>query len=67
MSSNKCDLIHMVDTEMERNSLMKDVYPYLRKFCSILGLEFNVVDMRWGVREERRYSLVVFKDPFINI
>jgi hypothetical protein len=32
---------------------MVDAYPYLRQLCSLLGLEFQVVDMRWGVRDER--------------
>ena len=35
----------------ERNILAIEVYPYLRKFCSQLGLDFQVVDMRWGVTE----------------
>eukprot|EP00026_Physarum_polycephalum_P000349 Phypoly_transcript_00349.p1 GENE.Phypoly_transcript_00349~~Phypoly_transcript_00349.p1 ORF type:complete len:1620 (+),score=193.23 Phypoly_transcript_00349:225-5084(+) len=38
---------------MERNYLMIEAYPFLRKLCMILGLELRVVDMRWGVREER--------------
>ena len=44
----------MIDTQMERNYLMLEAYPFLRKLCLVLGLEFRVVDMRWGVREERR-------------
>lgn len=36
----------------ERNTLIKDVYPFLRKICQILNMDFGVVDMRWGVREE---------------
>ena len=31
---------------------MKDVYPSLRTYCQQRGLEFQVVDMRWGVRDE---------------
>lgn len=30
---------------------MTDVYPFLSTICHKLGLEFEVVDMRWGVRE----------------
>ncbi|XP_002741817.1 NACHT domain- and WD repeat-containing protein 1-like [Saccoglossus kowalevskii] len=41
------------DTSVERNALMQDVYPKLRDYCkSKYGLEFQVVDMRWGVRDE---------------
>ncbi|XP_070534262.1 NACHT and WD repeat domain-containing protein 2-like [Ptychodera flava] len=41
------------DTSVERNALMKDIYPKLKDYCkSKYGLEFQVVDMRWGVRDE---------------
>lgn len=41
------------DTSFERNSLMENVYPKLKDYCrEKYGLEFQVVDMRWGVRDE---------------
>ena len=40
------------DTKFERNYLMEKVYPRMKEFCQELGYEFQVVDMRWGVREE---------------
>ncbi|CAB3365460.1 Hypothetical predicted protein [Cloeon dipterum] len=41
------------DTGMERNTLMAQVYPKLKDYCREKhGLEFQVVDMRWGVRDE---------------
>ncbi|CAD5112670.1 DgyrCDS1892 [Dimorphilus gyrociliatus] len=40
------------DTLAERNTLMKDVYPFLRKLCQTLNMDFGTVDMRWGVKEE---------------
>lgn len=40
------------DTEHERNALMEHVYPKLREFCEKKGYEFQVVDMRWGVRDD---------------
>ncbi|XP_070560212.1 NACHT domain- and WD repeat-containing protein 1-like [Ptychodera flava] len=40
------------DTQHERNALMERVYPKLKKFCQEKGYEFQVVDMRWGVRDE---------------
>ncbi|XP_011493787.1 PREDICTED: NACHT and WD repeat domain-containing protein 2 [Ceratosolen solmsi marchali] len=41
------------DTTMERNTLMAKCYPKLKDYCREKhGLEFQVVDMRWGVRDE---------------
>uniref|UniRef100_A0ABM0GQ48 Leucine-rich repeat and WD repeat-containing protein KIAA1239-like n=1 Tax=Saccoglossus kowalevskii TaxID=10224 RepID=A0ABM0GQ48_SACKO len=40
------------DTQHERNALMEKVYPKLKAFCQERGYEFQVVDMRWGVRDE---------------
>ncbi|KAJ9592434.1 hypothetical protein L9F63_015850, partial [Diploptera punctata] len=41
------------DTTMERNTLMAQCYPKLKDYCREKhGLEFQVVDMRWGVRDE---------------
>ncbi|PAA84392.1 hypothetical protein BOX15_Mlig005707g1 [Macrostomum lignano] len=41
------------DTGVERNSLMERVYPKIKEYCREKhGLEFQVVDMRWGVRDE---------------
>ena len=32
---------------------MREVYPRLKDYCkSKHGLEFQVIDMRWGVRDE---------------
>ncbi len=36
----------------ERNRLARETFPCLQKYCQSLGLEFQVVDMRWGVRDE---------------
>ncbi len=40
------------DTFVERNNLMEKVYPKLKKYCQSVGYDFQVVDMRWGVRDE---------------
>ena len=41
------------DMLMERNTLMEYVYPKIKEYCRERhGLEFQVVDMRWGVRDE---------------
>ena len=38
---------------MERNCLMEYVYPKIKEYCREKhGLEYQVVDMRWGVRDE---------------
>ncbi|RDD38573.1 NACHT and WD repeat domain-containing protein 2 [Trichoplax sp. H2] len=39
------------DTEAERNTLMEKVYPRLRIHCQKAGFEFQVVDMRWGIKD----------------
>ena len=40
------------DTFVERNTLMERVYPRLKSYCQERGYDFQVVDMRWGVRDE---------------
>ncbi len=41
------------DTLVERNMLMEKVYPRLKTYCKEYhNLEFQVVDMRWGIRDE---------------
>ena len=41
-----------LDTSVERNTLMERVYPKLKSYCQERGYDFQVVDMRWGVRDE---------------
>eukprot|EP00058_Branchiostoma_floridae_P009028 XP_002594516.1 hypothetical protein BRAFLDRAFT_124973 [Branchiostoma floridae] len=40
------------DMAKERNILLQKAYPELREFCQKQGLDFQVMDMRWGVRDE---------------
>ncbi|XP_067950399.1 NACHT and WD repeat domain-containing protein 2-like [Watersipora subatra] len=41
------------DMHEERNYLLSKIFPKLQKFCqNQYNLDFQVVDMRWGVREE---------------
>ncbi|XP_077984721.1 NACHT domain- and WD repeat-containing protein 1-like [Glandiceps talaboti] len=40
------------DTKHERDALMERAYPSLKQFCKNKGYEFQVVDMRWGIRDE---------------
>ncbi|MGH0155660.1 UNVERIFIED_CONTAM: hypothetical protein FKN15_029443 [Acipenser sinensis] len=39
------------DMSTERDALLDKAYPELQAFCQTLGLVFEVVDMRWGVRD----------------
>ena len=49
----KFSVFWVKDTAVERNLLMETVYPRLKDYCREQhGLEFQVVDMRWGVRDE---------------
>ena len=46
-------LKNKTDTTVERNLLIENYYPKLKEYCREQhGLEFQVVDMRWGVRDE---------------
>ncbi|XP_002732648.1 NACHT and WD repeat domain-containing protein 2-like, partial [Saccoglossus kowalevskii] len=40
------------DTKHERDALMEKAYPKLKTYCQSRGYEFQVVDMRWGIRDE---------------
>lgn len=41
------------DTGAERQALRENVYPKLREFCrENYGLEFQVIDLYWGVDED---------------
>ncbi|XP_043946656.1 NACHT domain- and WD repeat-containing protein 1 [Protopterus annectens] len=35
----------------ERDALLTKAYPKVQEFCQSLGLVFEVVDMRWGIRD----------------
>jgi hypothetical protein len=43
-----------LDMQDERERLMKQVFPRLRRDCSERGIVLNVVDLRWGVSDEQR-------------
>ena len=32
--------------------LLQDLYPQLKKHCHSYGMDFQIVDMRWGVQDE---------------
>ncbi|XP_076802555.1 NACHT domain- and WD repeat-containing protein 1-like isoform X2 [Clavelina lepadiformis] len=39
------------DMAVERNLLLEKAYPALRSFCQRIGLDFQVMDMRWGIQD----------------
>uniref|UniRef100_H2XQA3 DUF4062 domain-containing protein n=2 Tax=Ciona intestinalis TaxID=7719 RepID=H2XQA3_CIOIN len=39
------------DMRVERNTLLEKAYPDLRSFCQKLGLDFQAMDMRWGIQD----------------
>lgn len=41
-----------VDMHGERDALVKEVFPELRRKCALKGLDLVEVDLRWGVTEE---------------
>jgi hypothetical protein len=36
----------------EREELIKKIFPQLKKYCEQRHIEFNYVDLRWGITEE---------------
>ena len=40
------------DTNAERNYLYETTFPLLTKWCLEKHLDFQVVDMRWGIKDE---------------
>ena len=49
---NLFNIYSFVDMRAERNKLMKNVIPRLKTFCSERDLDFQAVDMRWGVTDD---------------
>jgi len=37
------------DTKFEQDFMLAEIFPFLREICLELGLDFDVVSMRWGV------------------
>ena len=42
------------DMHAEREELVKQVFPELRRLCDSRGVVWNEVDLRWGVTEEQK-------------
>lgn len=44
--------LNSADTKYERNCWMEKAYPKIKEHCFKKGYEFQVVDMRWGIRNQ---------------
>jgi hypothetical protein len=44
------------DFRHERDVLQNRVFPYLTDLCRAHGVEFQAVDLRWGIREEEAFE-----------
>ena len=42
------------DMQVERDELVKRVFPQLRKLCDRRGVSWGEVDLRWGITDEQR-------------
>ena len=40
---------------------MVDVYPFMQQICRVLGMEFEVVDMRWVIEIIYIFLIVFFR------
>jgi hypothetical protein len=41
-----------IDMQEERNFLVNQVFPDIRRQCALIGIDFEVIDLRWGVTGE---------------
>ncbi|KAJ8318731.1 hypothetical protein KUTeg_003822 [Tegillarca granosa] len=55
------------DMRAERNTLAREVYPKLKEICSRYDLDFQVVDMRWGVTEDSQNDHSVEKICLLEV
>lgn len=44
------------DMNYEREALNSVVFPYIRKICAELCVEFTAIDLRWGITEEEAHE-----------
>ena len=42
------------DMHAEREELIKQIFPQLRKMCEARGVTWGEVDLRWGVTDEQK-------------
>jgi len=48
------------DMQEEREELVKQIFPQLRRLCESRGVTWGEVDLRWGIAEEQATHIIVF-------
>lgn len=48
-----------VDMQAERYYLVNEVFPQIRRSCALLGIDFEAIDLRWGVSGENSDAQVL--------
>ena len=51
----------------ERNAIVRDVIPILKEDCARFDLDFQLVDMRWGVTEDSQNDHSVEKICLLEV
>ena len=51
----------------ERNAIVKEVHPFLEEYCAKYDLDFQIVDMRWGVTEDSQNDHSVEKICLLEV
>ena len=41
-----------IDMQEERDYLIKKIFPAIKKECSLRGVDFVALDLRWGIDEQ---------------
>ncbi|VDH96754.1 Hypothetical predicted protein, partial [Mytilus galloprovincialis] len=55
------------DMRAERNAIVREVNPILEEYCSKYDLDFQIVDMRWGVTEDSKNDHSVEKICLLEV
>ncbi|CAG2215281.1 unnamed protein product [Mytilus edulis] len=55
------------DMRAERNAIVKEVHPFLEEYCAKYDLDFQIVDMRWGVTEDSQNDHSVEKICLLEV
>ncbi|XP_052083625.1 NACHT domain- and WD repeat-containing protein 1-like [Mytilus californianus] len=55
------------DMRAERNAIVRDVNPFLKEYCAKYDLDFQIVDMRWGVTDDSQNEHSVEKICLLEV
>ncbi|CAC5407383.1 unnamed protein product [Mytilus coruscus] len=55
------------DMRAERNAIVREVNPFLEEYCAKYDLDFQIVDMRWGVTEDSQNDHSVEKICLLEV